>query len=331
MSKEAQALLDAAFAGTLDLNAPDGGNGTSNQAIPASAPTGQEANTNPPATAAGATAQDDEQAGAPIASKSGGYTIPYEKLTEARTQRDQFKAENEQLKAQLEQLSAAQAANFANAQADAQARADAGQAPTQADQNLAIAQAAASQGVDIAVFGDFSEEALAQGIATLVEQRASALVDAKLSQVLAPIKQREAQNAADAHSQAIYTAHPDADEVFESTEFKDWMGNQPSFARTAIEQTLKAGTTQQVIEVFDAFKGATGKAGGNPAAKAVQDALAKAQDNTPVSLSALPGVAPTGNGDAERAAALAGDPAALLEFMATLSPEKQLRLMNSVV
>lgn len=331
MSKEAQALLDAAFAGKLDLNAPDGDTGSTATAS-ASTPQSQEANTNTPAPAAGAAAQDDEPTGAPIASKSGGYTIPYEKLTEARTQRDHLKAENEQLKAQVDQLTAAQAANLALAQADAQARADAGQAPTQADQNLAIAQAAASQGIDISVFGDFSEEALAKGIATLVEQTASALVDAKLNQVLAPIKQREAQTAADAHNQAIYTAHPDADEVFESTEFKDWMSKQPSFARTAIEQTLKAGTTNQVIEVFDTFKSATGKAaGGNPTASAVNAALARAQEATPASLSALPGAAPTGHGDAERAAQLAGDPAALLDFMSKLSPEKQTQLMNNVV
>ena len=106
------------------------------------------------------------------------------------------------------------------------------------------------------------------------------------------------------------------------------MGSQPGFARAAIEQTLAKGTTEQVIEVFSAFKAAAGK--GNPA-DAVTKALAKAQQQPPTSLSDLPGVAASGAGDAERAAALAGDPAALLDFMAGLSPEKQNRLMNSVV
>ncbi|MNL85129.1 hypothetical protein D3C87_2133330 [compost metagenome] len=49
----------------------------------------------------------------------------------------------------------------------------------------------------------------------------------------------------------------------------------------------------------------------------------------PASLSDLSGAASTS--DAERVAALAGDPAKLLDFMAGLSPEKQTRLMNSVV
>ena len=324
MTTEAQQLLDAAFAGTLNLDA---------DASQAKAPTatdseaGNSAN-NTPAPAAGAQATQDDEKPAPIASKSGEYTIPYEKLTSARTERDQYKAEAAQLREQLASLTAAQASNFAAAQQQAQTRADAGQAPTQADSNLALAQAAAAQGVDVAIFGDFSEEGIANGVAQLVEQRASALVDAKLNAALAPLREREAQSAVNAHQQAIYGAHPDADEVYESSEFKAWMGSQPSYARAAIEYTLANGTAQQVVEVFSMFKGATGK--GTPA-DAVSKALAKAQQQPPMSLSELPGASASGNSDAERVAALAGDPAALLDFMTGLSPEKQTRLMNSVV
>lgn len=324
MITEAQQLLDAAFAGTLNLDA---------DASQANAPTatdseaGNPAN-NTPAPAEGVQATQDDEKPAPIASKSGEYTIPYEKLTSARTERDQYKAEAAQLREQLASLTAAQASNFAAAQQQAQTRADAGQAPTQADSNLALAQAAAAQGVDVAIFGDFSEEGIANGVAQLVEQRASALVDAKLNAALAPLREREAQSAVSAHQQAIRSAHPDADEVYESSEFKAWLDNQPSYVRAAIEDTFANGTVQQVVEVFSTFKGATGK--GTPA-DAVSKALAKAQQQPPISLSDLPGAAASGNGDAERVAALAGDPAALLDFMAGLSPEKQTRLMNSVV
>lgn len=324
MTTEAQQLLDAAFAGTLNLDA---------DANQAKAPAATDSEAGIPANtttkqAAGAQATQDDEKPAPIASKSGEYTIPYEKLTSARTERDQYKAEAAQLREQLASLTAAQASNFAAAQQQAQTRADAGQAPTQADSNLALAQAAAAQGVDVAIFGDFSEEGIANGVAQLVEQRASALVDAKLNAALAPLREREAQSAVSAHQQAIYGAHPDADEVYESSEFKAWMGSQPSYARAAIEYTLANGTAQQVVEVFSTFKGATGK--GTPA-DAVSKALAKAQQQPPMSLSELPGASASGNGDAERVAALAGDPAALLDFMAGLSPEKQTRLMNSVV
>ena len=324
MTTEAQQLLDAAFAGTLNLDAD------ANQAK-APAATDSEAG-NPANTtteqAAGAQATQDDEKPAPIASKSGEYTIPYEKLTSARTERDHYKAEAAQLREQLASLTAAQARNFAEAQQQAQLRADAGQAPTQADSNLAMAQAATAQGVDVALFGDFSEEAIAKGVAQLVEQRAAALVDAKLNAALAPLREREAKDAVSTHQQTIYGAHPDADEVYESSEFKAWVDNQPSYARAAIEHTLANGTAQQVVEVFSTFKGANSK--GTPA-NAVSKALAKAQQQPPMSLSELPGASASGNGDAERVAALAGDPAALLDFMAGLSPEKQTRLMNSVV
>lgn len=324
MTTEAQQLLDAAFAGTLNLDAD------ASQAKTPAATDGEAGNSANTTTeqATGAQATQDDEKPAPIASKSGEYTIPYEKLTSARTERDHYKAEAAQLREQLASLTAAQARNFAVAQQQAQTRADAGQAPTQADSNLALAQAAAAQGVDVAIFGDFSEEGIANGVAQLVEQRASALVDAKLNAALAPLREREAQSAVSAHQQAIYGAHPDADEVYESSEFKAWMGSQPSYARAAIEYTLANGTAQQVVEVFSTFKGATGK--GTPA-DAVSKALAKAQQQPPMSLSELPGASASGNGDAERVAALAGDPAALLDFMAGLSPEKQTRLMNSVV
>lgn len=324
MTTEAQQLLDAAFAGTLNLDA---------DASQAKAPAATDSEAGNPANttteqAAGAQATQDDEKPAPIASKSGEYTIPYEKLTSARTERDHYKAEAAQLREQLASLTAAQARNFAEAQQQAQLRADAGQAPTQADSNLAMAQAATAQGVDVALFGDFSEEAIAKGVAQLVEQRAAALVDAKLNAALAPLREREAKDAVSTHQQTIYGAHPDADEVYESSEFKAWMDNQPSYARAAIEHTLANGTAQQVVEVFSTFKGSTGK--GTPA-DAVSKALAKAQQQPPMSLSELPGASASGNGDAERVAALAGDPAALLDFMTGLSPEKQTRLMNSVV
>lgn len=327
LTTEAQQLLDAAYAGTLDLDADANQANADGTAAQGTAAQPEDAN-HDTATAQAAATQDDETP-APIASKSGEYTIPYEKLTQARQERDSYKAESEQLRAQLEQLTAAQAQNIAAAQVQAQARADAGQAPTQADENLAAAQAAAAAGVDVDLFGDFSEEGIAKGVAALVEQRAAAMVDAKLNEALAPFKKREAETAVNAHSEAIYSAHTDADEVFDSAEFKAWMGKQPSYARAAIEQTMARGSTQQVIEVFSTFK-ETLASKGKPA-DAVSQALAKAQQQPPISLSELNGAPSSGASDAERVAALAGDPAALMDFMAGLSPEKQNRLMNSVV
>lgn len=327
MTTTAQQLLDAAFAGTLDLDADASQPKTD---APAKDGTAAQPETTNRDTAAPAAATQEDEKPAPIASKSGEYTIPYEKLTQARQERDSAKAENEQLKAQLQQLTSAQAQNLTAAQDQAQARADAGHAPTQADQNLAMAQAAAAAGVDVSIFGDFSEEGIARGVAALVAQmeaRANARVEAKLAEALAPFQQREAQQQVDAHTGAIYAAHPDADEVFESAEFKRWMGAQPAFARAGIEYAMTNGAAQDVIDVFSSFKAATGK--GTPA-DAVTRALEKAQAQPPASLSDLPGAAAYGATEAERVSAMASNPAALLDYMAGLSPEKQNRLMNSV-
>ena len=127
LTTTAQQLLDAAFAGTLDLDADASQPKTDAPANDGTA--AQPETTNRDTAAPAAAAQEDEKP-APIASKSGEYTIPYEKLTQARQERDSVKAENEQLKAQLQQLTAAQAQNLTAAQDQAQARADAGHAPT---------------------------------------------------------------------------------------------------------------------------------------------------------------------------------------------------------
>lgn len=341
MTTEAQQLLDAAFAGKLDLDAD-----ASQATPPTTAESGTAANPEETKTETtqeqGAANQDDEKP-APIASKSGEYTIPYDKLVEARQQRDmataeakQAKQEAEQLRQQLAQLTAAQSQNLAAAQEQAQARADAGQAPTQADKNLALAEAATAAGVDTSLFGDFSEEAIAKGVAMLVEQRANALVDAKLEKALAPLrefeartKQATADSAEAAHRNEIYGAHPDADEVYESAEFKSWKASQPAFVRAGIEHALTKGSAQDVIGVFSTFKEATGKA--KPSADAaVRKALESAQAQPPASLSDLPGAAP-GVSEAERIAAMANNPAALLDYMTSLPVEKQNRLMNAVV
>ena len=346
---EAQKLLAAAFAGELDLDADASGSSgvsaTQGAAAPANAEStqaategaaGAEAATSATTagTAATASAQEEHEGapeGAPIASKSGGYTIPYEKLTEARTARDSAIAEAAQLRAQLEQMTAAQAANLQQAQAEAQARADAGKAPTQADQNLAAATSLVQGGTDASLFGDFSEEGIASGIEKLVAARVEA--------ALAPHREAQARDQAvsaeQAHTQKILDAHKDAFEVAESKEFASWKSGQPGYVQAAIDRTLQAGSAQDVIDLLGQFKqvhaNAADAATADPTAAAVAKALADAKTAPPVSLSSLPGAAAAGASEAERVMELSGDPVALLAYMQSLPPERQMRLMNSVV
>ena len=226
-----------------------------------------------------------------ILAKDGKHTISYDKLVQARETARAAQTEAQTLAAQLQ---AAQQ-QLADLQAQAQARADAGQAPTATDNQVAAAQAAIDAGADPALFGDFSEEALAKGITKLVDQQVAArmaAIDAKLK----PIEQQAATDATTAHFNAIYSAHPDADSIVESQEFAVWKGAQPAVVRAALDQALEKGSSTDVIEVFSAFKAATqqqsppaaGKGAMTPA-EAAKAAIAKASAPIPASLSDIPG------------------------------------------
>ena len=332
-------LLEKALSGE-SLDGDDAGAGATTEGNT----TGNGAGTAVDATAAGGagTGADDKQqeqkagdepAGAPIASKSGAYTIPYEKLAEARDRAKTLEGENETLRAQLAELTAKQQANLASAESNAQARADAGQQQSQADQNLDAAKAALEQGVDASLFGDFSEEAIAKGIATLMERTREELraeLREQAARELKPLKEREAKEAADGHYGAIYAKHPDANEIVQSVEFNAWVKSLPSFQRNAVAavfDTEQGGTAEQVIEVFDTFKAQTGKA----SAPAAQDKgkAPEVQRRVPNSLSEMAGE--QHQDIAQQVMASAGtDNAALLERMQDMTPEQIERVMNAI-
>ena len=219
-----------------------------------------------------------------ILAKDGKHTIPYSKLEEARQAEQAARAA---AKAAQDELAALRA------QADQ--RAAAGIAPTAADNASAlVAQALESGEVDPAIFGDFSEAAMAKGIATLIKQGFT-----ELRQEIAPLKQQQEVSAIEKHYAAIYQAHPDADSVAESQELDSWIASKPSFVRDAYRAVLDPqgqGTAAQVIELFDTFKKETGatQAAAAPAPSvdpkaAAKAAIAAAQPAVPASLSDFPG------------------------------------------
>lgn len=271
---------------------------------------------------------ETEVEGAPILSKSGAYTIPYEKLAEAREGRKAALDRVAQLEQQLAELSAPQQQNLAEAQADAQVRSVTGQAQTAADANLATATQAMADGVDVSIFGDFSEEALAKGVAEL-NRRAMEQVRAELHETLrrelAPLREQEAGKAVDTHYGVIYGAHPDADELVESAEFAAWRNNLPAFVKAGVEHALAKGSAQEVVEVFDAFRQTRPQQQPNTARTAPEAPTRR----VPNSLSDVPGAAPMDETQQALAAA-AGNSAALLDRMATMTPEQLDALMDRI-
>ena len=251
-----------------------------------------------------------EHANAVVMARDGVHTIPYEKLEEARKGEQHWKAQAEAAQQQLAEL-----------QAQAQARADAGTAPTKTDNMVATAEAAIEAGADVGIFGDFSEEALAKGIATLVEQQ----VQARVSAALEPLATKQAKDAAAAHYDAIYSKHPDADSIAQSTEFAAWANAQPSAVRNAYWGLFDAktgGTAEEIVEVFDAFKAASTPNPNTPAAAdpkaAASAAVAAAKATPPASLSSIPGARVEGASELDRAADMSGPD--MLEATKNMSP-----------
>jgi hypothetical protein len=251
-----------------------------------------------------------EHANAVVMARDGVHTIPYEKLEEARKGEQHWKAQAEAAQQQLAEL-----------QAQAQARADAGTAPTKTDNMVATAEAAIEAGADVGIFGDFSEEALAKGIATLVEQQVQARVNAALE----PLATKQAKDAAAAHYDAIYSKHPDADSIAQSTEFAAWVNAQPSAVRNAYWGLFDAktgGTAEEIVEVFDAFKAVSTPNPNTPAAAdpkaAASAAVAAAKATPPASLSSIPGARVEGASELDRAADMSGPD--MLEATKNMSP-----------
>lgn len=259
---------------------------------------------------AGTTTEAGEPANAVVLARDGKHTIPYETLVKHREGEQHWKAQAEAAQQQLADL-----------QAQAQARADAGTAPTKTDNMLATAEAAIESGADVGIFGDFSEEALAKGIATLVEQQ----VQARVSAALEPLATKQAKDAAAAHYDAIYSKHPDADSIAQSTEFAAWVNAQPSAVRNAywgLFDPHTGGTAQEIVEVFDAFKGASTPNPNTPAAAdtkaAASAAVAAARATPPASLSSIPGARVEGASELDRAADMSGPD--MLEATKNMSP-----------
>lgn len=250
-----------------------------------------------------------DPAKAVVLAKDGVHTIPYDRLEKARQGEQHWRAQAEAAQQQLAEL-----------QREAQARADAGQAPTKTDNMVAQAEAAIEAGADVGMFGDFSEEALASGIAKLVTQQ----VAAQVNKALEPLQAKQQQSEAQAHYDAIYKAHPNADSIAQSAEFKAWVDAQPSVVRNAYWQLFdpkEGGSAEQIVEVFDAFVKSSGKSAPTteaPEKAKAEAAAASARTEPPVSLSGIPGGRADGLSPQERMASLAGEE--LYSAMEHMSP-----------
>jgi Meckel syndrome type 1 protein len=265
--------------------------------------------------------EDIDPANTVIKSKSGTYTIEYEKLIEARNEAKSYREQAEANRAALEALQREIAAKSATSPEDS-GKGGAGEGETGKNAGPR--------------FGDFSEKELAAGIEKLVAEKLELELAQKLEplkQAIAPIADKQARAEHSAHEQAIYAAHADADSIVESKEFSAWLQAQPGFARQAAVQVLEKGSTTEVVELFDTFKASpyAPKSGAGEAVRAAAAAaIAKAAAAPPMSLTDLSGGKPGATGTkAEQVRAL-DDPLAMLAALEGESPEKIDEILNSL-
>lgn len=245
-----------------------------------------------------------------VLAKDGVHTIPYEKLEEARQAEKHWKQVAADAQAQLDVAAkAAKPAEVPSIEA---------KPPEEAD-----------------VFGDYSEEAIKRGVAKLVASQVGTIradMEAKLAAVLDPLKKTQAEAATDSHFSAIYKAHPDVESVVPSQAMQDWIAKQPSFARSGYQAVIEQGSAEQVIELLDTYKAATGKtaapAGKPDVAAAAAAAIANARSSVPSSLSEIP--ASSAHTDPIEAM-LAMSDAGLMNLFDGKTPEQINALMNKTI
>lgn len=275
-----------------------------------------------------AESKEDAEGNNVVLARDGVHTIPYEKLVEAR-ERDRVSQE------------ALAAANAELEILRKQNQTPATVATTQQEQDIETAQAAIDAGVNPDYFGDFSEEALAEGINKLIDERVNAQVNARVAEALKPMQAKEQESAEQAHMRTIYEAHQDADSVVDSGEFESWKAGQPSYIQASINQVLNQGSADQVVELLNNYKQSTNstatpaKAEDTPAKPTAAELKAKAREaikNTapavPASLSDIPGGHKGATNITEQMDAMSA--VDLVDTMMDWSPEKRNQYLNNL-
>jgi len=265
--------------------------------------TGDAATTTKDAATGAAAIPEDQQTAAntTILARDGKHTIGFDQLEKARRQRDDTAAALQLAQSELATL-----------RAQAEQRAAQGQAPTKMDNLTAKAEEAIAEGADPELFGDFSEAAMVKGITTLVNRLVPQIAEKVVGDKLAPIQQREAQTAANAHEAEIFAAHPNALDIVQSTEFKAWVESMPKAAQAGIWAQFDAetgGTATEIVDTLNAYTKSSAAPKGTPTAAAPASAAAATAPkgiDPPISLTGIPGGRADANTPNERIAEMDG-------------------------
>lgn len=310
----------SADSGTTPDPAPESTEKANNDAAGAKAGDGKPGDT--------ADAEGDSQP--VVLAKDGKNVIPYEKLVEAREEAKAAREENQALMQEMESIKA-MVSGLNNQQAgQPPAQTAEPQAPEQSaiDAELADLKEQLADLPEVVAFVERATKGPLHQIELLKQQ-----VEALTGQI-APMQANAQKSEAEAHYQAIKSAHYDADAIVDAPEFGTWLQKQPSFVQDSYSAVLERGTAKQVVELFTAFKDATGwgkesnATAGDTAAPAGNQP-AKVRTTTPTTLSDIPAGAAPHHDEAE---ALMQMPAHLLvQKFLSMDPAKVAELLPKLV
>jgi len=120
---------------------------------------------------------------------------------------------------------------------------------------------------DEAVLKDFIEEfpslekpvkALARKIASKIVEDRIKDIEPRIAQVtkqIEPMAQKIQADSDREHFDKISAAHSDWQEIRNTGKLNTWIAAQPSYVRSSLERVVKEGSTEEVIEMFDTYKG----------------------------------------------------------------------------
>ena len=238
-----------------------------------------------------------------ILAKDGKHTIPFKVLEDERARAEQLAqtvAEQQQL---LDELAQAK-------------KEDAGTGSTEAQQAVLAEYT-----------GEFPE--VADDMKPYIQAMIDAGVNAKFAEIeakLMPFQQAQQDRDVSAHFNAIREEHQDFDTLVKGNQLFDWVKTQPSFMQPAINQVLKEGTAEQVIELLNTFKAAKNiqpMPSKDELRNKADAVISKAGNKTPKSLSEVPsGTIATND---EMAAEMAMSPLSFMDKLMKMSPDQILK------
>lgn len=112
------------------------------------------------------------------------------------------------------------------------------------------------------------------------EEFSASHVEETPASIFADLKATEppAISSTDTHYNAIYAAHPDADNIVKSSEFKAWISSLKSEWRQEYDRVLSEGSTEQVIAMLNFYKASGYAAARLKQNKAVSNQAAQYQE-----------------------------------------------------